>query len=438
MSRTLHIVNGQVWPSPEADVLPGAGVRVQDGRIEAVGTLEGRADRVIDARGGLVMPGLIQAHVHLCQTLFRGVAEDLPLLPWLRDYIWPLEAAHDPPSIRASALLGVAEMLRSGTTAFLSMETVHHTDTVLQTVSETGIMGTVCHCLMDETGGYPPLAVSTQDSLQFCDKLREEWKEHELLRVGVAPRFALSCSADSLRTAAVYARAHGLMLHTHASEQEEEVDLVRRRTGLPNIEYLHDVGLSGPDVGLAHCVHTRPREREILAETHTRILHCPSANLKLGSGVAPVPEYLGLGLAVGIGADGTPCNNRLDAFLEMRLAGLIQKPRLGPRALPARDVARMATTLGAEILNQAGHMGRLSPGRRANLIIIDQDNVHVLPSEDPAANLLYAHAASDVRLTMVNGRVLYEDGQFLTIDEDRLRRDARRERTALLQRAGLG
>ncbi len=434
MSKETLIKNARVWPSAHRDIIEDGSILIRGGRIVKVGQFRYRADVEIDAGGALAMPGLIQTHVHLCQTIFRGIAEDMPLLPWLRNYIWPLEAAHDPRSLRASALLACAEMIRSGTTAFMSMETTRHTRAVFDAVAETGLMGVICHCLMDESGGYPPIAEDTRDALAYCDVLLDEWGDHDLLELGVAPRFALSCTADNMRRACEYARDRGLLLHTHASEQLEEVQLVRERTGLYNIEYLHSVGLTGPDVGLAHCVHTEPHERELLAETDTRVLHCPSANLKLASGIAPIPEYLEMGLAVSLGADGAPCNNRLDQFMEMREAGLIQKPRLGAEALPARDVVAMATEGGARTLRRDHEMGTLDVGKRANIILVDQDSVHVVPSTDPAANVVYGHISSDVSMTIVNGRILFEDGDFTTIDADALRAETRVQRKELLKR----
>lgn len=437
MKKEILIKNARVWPSARSEVIEQGSILIRDGRIAKIGTFTYRADITIDAGGALAMPGLIQTHVHLCQAIFRGIAEDMLLLPWLRGYIWPMESAHDAASLRASALLACAEMIRGGTTAFMSMETTRHTSSVFEAVAETGLMGVICHCLMDESGGYPPIAVDTEDALAYCDLLLDDWGNHELLKLGVAPRFALSCTADNMRAAAVYARSRGLLLHTHASEQIPEVDLVRERTGMENIDYLHSVGLSGPDVCLAHCVHTTPRERALLREQDTRVLHCPSANLKLGSGIAPIPEYLEMGLTVSIGADGTPCNNRLDQFLEMREAGLIQKPRLGADALPARDVVAMATEGGARTLRWESEMGTLEVGKRANLILVDQDSFHVLPSTDAAANVVYGNISSDVELTMVNGEILYEAGAFTTIDADRLRHEVRAQRRKLQQRAGI-
>jgi 5-methylthioadenosine/S-adenosylhomocysteine deaminase len=279
--------------------------------------------------------------------------------------------------------------------------------------------------------------VSIDDALADCDLLLDRWNEHDGLRLAVAPRFALSCSGKNMRAASEYARDHGLLLHTHASEQVMEVDLVRERTGMYNVEYLHSVGLTGQDVCLAHCVHTQPHERQILAETDTRVLHCPSANLKLGSGIAPIPEYRQAGLTVAIGADGAPCNNRLDMFLEMREAGLLQKIRLGPRSLSAREIVRMATEDGAKALRWSDEMGTIEEGKRANLILVSQDSVHVLPSEDYAGNLVYANEASDVVMTIVNGQILYEDGKLTGIDEDQLKSEVKRQRKKLFERAGL-
>ncbi|MEM7394701.1 MAG: amidohydrolase family protein, partial [Verrucomicrobiota bacterium] len=327
---------------------------------------------------------------------------------------------------------------RNEPTAFMSMETVHHTRDAFAAVQQSGMMGVICHCLMDETGGYEPLARPIDQALETCEELRAEWADHKRLRIGVAPRFALSCSAENMKIAADYARQHGFLLHTHSSEQIEEVDLVKEMTGLYNIEFLHSVGLSGPDVSLAHCVHTQPHERELMKETDTKVLHCPSANLKLGSGTAPVPEYLEQGITVSIGADGAPCNNRLYMFLEMREAALIQKPRLGTDALSARAVVRMATEGGAETLNGQQEMGTLEPGKLANLIFIDPRSFHVVPSEDPATNVVYSFQGADVALTMVQGEILFEDGRLTTIDEELLFEQVRQERKALVERAGVG
>ncbi|HMP72108.1 MAG TPA: amidohydrolase family protein [Kiritimatiellia bacterium] len=437
MQDEMLIHNGVLWISADHEPLADGAVLIRDGRIVKAGQFKARARTMIDAGGALIMPGLIQGHIHFCQTLIRGAAEDLPLLPWLRRYIWPAEAFHDEASIHASALLTAAELIKGGTTAFLSIETVHHTEHVFRAVDQAGLMGAIGHCLMDETGGYPPLAVRNEDALAYCDMLLSHWEDHPRLQVAVAPRFALSCSEKNMREASAYARDRGLLLHTHASEQPDEINLVLQQTGMHNIDYLNTVGLTGPDVGLAHCVHTTPEERELLRETGTHVLHCPSANFKLGSGIAPIPEYLEMGINVSIGGDGAPCSNRLDQFMEMREAGLMQKIRLGPDALPATDVVRMATMGGAKLLGWEEEMGSLEPGKRANIILVDQSEWSCLPPTDPATCLVYSNISRDVQMTIVDGKILYEDGRLTTIDEDQLRADVIAQRRKLFARAGL-
>lgn len=437
MGERILIRNARVWPSPDHPVTEDGALLIEDGRIVRVGRFHARADARIDAEGCLLMPGLIQTHVHFCQALFRGLAEDIALLPWLRRYVWPLEAAHDETSMAASARLACAELIRGGTTSFLSFETVRHTAAVFAAAEASGLSGIISHTLMDEAGGYAPLVVPVEEALVECDLLRRAIAGQDRLGLAVSPRFALSCTEACMREAAEYARQHGLLIHTHASEQREEVEAVRARTGMANIEYLHSLGLSGPDVCLAHCVHPEPREMDLLADTDTRVLHCPSANLKLGSGIAPIVEYLEAGITVSLGADGAPCNNRMDAFVEMRAAALLQKARKGPRALPARDAVRMATVLGARTLGREQETGTLEPGKWADLILVNTENLHAVPSEDPAATVVYACGADDVVLTMARGRVLYEDGQLTTLDEEAVREAAWKQRGALLSRAGM-
>lgn len=439
MPERWLIHNALLWTSVDCEPIANGEVLIENGRIAAVGRqLRARVETRVNADGGLVMPGFVQTHVHLCQTLFRHVAEGEVLLPWLRKYIWPLEAAHDEASIRTSTLLACAELIRGGTTTFLSMETVRHTDVVLETVESTGLTGIVSHCLMDESGGFFPLAVSIEDGLADCDLLLRRWADHPRVGVAVAPRFALACRETNLREVAQYARDRRLRLHTHSSEQAEEVTEVLRRTGRRNVEYLHHVGISGPDTCLAHCVHISETEQRLLSETDTRVLHCPSANCKLGSGIAPIPELLALGVSVSLGADGAACNNRLDMLEEMRMAGLLQKLRLGPAALPAREIVHLATAGGARALGMEREIGSIETGKRANIIIVDLSRFHILPWEDPATALVYGARADDIAMTIVDGRILYEDGGLTAIDEDALRHEVTIQRRKILARAGLG
>ncbi len=437
MGDHVLIRNARIWVSAARETIENGSLLIAGGRLRKVGTFRARAETVIDAGGALALPGFIHTHVHLCQTIFRGSAEDRPLLPWLRERIWPLEAAHTPASLRASARLACAELIRGGTTAFQSLETVRFTQAAFESADEAGLCGVIGHCLMDDSGGYAPLAVGMDEALTECERILDLWEKHPRLRLGVAPRFALSCTADNLRRAAEYARRRGLRLHTHAAEQRAEVEWVREHTGYSNVDYLHRLGLSGPDVGLAHCVHLEPDEVALMARTGTHALHCPSANCKLGSGTAPVPELLAAGVSVSLGADGAACNNRLDMFAEMRLAGHLQALRKGPGALPAREILRLATEGGAKALGWEDEMGTLEEGKRANLILVELDNLHVLPSPDPAAAVVYGAGPDAVALTMVDGRVLYENGTLTTLDEAALKAEVAVERRKLFARAGL-
>lgn len=419
MSRDYIIRNGLLLPSAYDDIIDGADLLVRNGRIEKIGRIRGGASEVIDAGGGLVIPGFVQTHVHCCQTLFRGVGENLPLLPWLRNYIWPMEAAHTEDTLRVSTLLTCAELIRSGVTSALTFETVRHTRAVVETIAETGLSAIVSHCLMDDTGGYPPLSVDIDEALGYCDRILDSGLLNERLKLGIAPRFVLSCSEEALRVAADYARDRGLLLHTHASEQIPEVEAVIARTGRRNITYLRDLGLIGPDVCLAHCVHTDEEERRILAESNTHVMHCPIANMKLGSGIAPIPDYLERGVALSIGSDGAACNNRLDMFSEMKTAALIQKLEYGPDSgLRAEDLLHMATLGGAEAMGWDEDTGTLAEGKRADLIVLDIDKPHLQPQVPGAEMIVYACQPEDVALTMAGGQVLYENGQCMTIDED--------------------
>jgi cytosine/adenosine deaminase-related metal-dependent hydrolase len=434
---SIAIEHATVWPAWDAEPIPDASVLVENGRFVRVGRFRARADVIVDAEGALAMPGLIQTHVHLCQTLFRGLGEGLPLLDWLRHVVWPCEAAHGEASVAASARLACAEMIRGGVVAVATMETVRWTEVSMGVLGDAGLGGLVGHCWMDRTGGYEPLAVELDEFLTECDalhRLAQEWPD---LDVAVAPRFALSCSPDGLIEVAKFAQARQLHIHTHASETTAEVQWVFQRTGRRNVEFLDECGLLDPRTLLAHCVHLDPAERLRLAERGCHVVHCPTANLKLGSGLAPIVELLQEGISVALGSDGAPCNNRLDLFEEMRLAGLIQGVRVRPGALSAREVVRMATEAGAAALGWAGRAGRIEPGYRADLVLLDVKDPSWVFEQDPATAVVYSGHSGVVELTMAAGRILYENGQFLTLDIERVVKEARTERERLLRRAGL-
>ncbi len=437
---SILIANGTVVTMNDVGEVLHADVFVRGDRVEAIGTVPDRADHVIDASGCLVLPGFVQTHVHLCQTLFRNLADDLSLLDWLRERIWPLEAAHDEVSLRASARLGIAELLLGGTTTILDMGTLHNEDVLFEEAERLGIRAVMGKAMMDaETGGNRFLRETLQQSLRETERLIREWHgaADGRLRYAVAPRFAVTASDNLLRSAVELAREKGVRLHTHASENRDEVKLIRERTGRGNVEYLHDLGFSGPDVCLAHCIWTSEAERRLLADTGTNVLHCPSANLKLGSGIASIPEYLASGVRVTLGADGAPCNNNLSVFQEMRLAALIQKPRLGPEAMPAEAVVRMATVEGARALGLGDEIGSLEPGKKADIVVMRANRVHQVPSASVYSQIVYASRASDVEAVLVDGRVLVREGRLTVDDEEEIAAEAAQQARRVAERASL-
>jgi cytosine/adenosine deaminase-related metal-dependent hydrolase len=414
--------------------------RVDDSqRIDKPDHVE-KINRTIDASRWAILPGFIQTHIHLCQTLFRNQAEDLPLLDWLREKIWPFEAAHHAESMRVAARLGIAELLAGGTTTILDMGSVHHYDVVFDELQKWGMRAVGGKCMMDTGEGIPPaLLENTKASLHESRRLFEAWHGAAggRLRYAFAPRFALSCSETLLREVSTMANDLGCMIHTHAAETATEEELLVKEKKQRSIAFFREMGISGPHCCLAHGVQADENEISLLAREATAVAHCPASNAKLASGIAPIVQMRHAGVVVGIGADGAPCNNRLDVFAEMRLAALLQKLQHGPVALPARAVVEMATIDGARCLNRDEEIGSLEVGKKADLVAIDLDPPHLCPhhSEDIYAQLVYSAKSSDVRLTMIDGRICFDRGIVVDMDVDETTARAQTELTKLLQRA---
>ncbi len=439
--RSILIKGGTLVTMDSRDSIVRGDLLIRDGRIASTGQIGETADIAIDATGCAVLPGFVQTHIHLCQTLFRGAADDLPLLDWLKKRVWPMEAAHTAESVRASARLGVAELIKGGTTCALTMETVNHTTEVFRVVDESGFRAIVGKCMMDKGDDVPAaLHEETDNSINESLSLLEAWHGKADGRIGYcfAPRFALSCTPELLAQVAQLARARSVMVHTHASENKNECALVESETGKRNVAYLDSLGLSGPHVVLAHCVHLDPAELDTLANTRTNVAHCPSSNLKLGSGIAEITRMLERDISVSLGADGAACNNRLDMFTEMRTMALLQKALHGPEAVPAKQALRMATLGGAKALGLEKQIGSLEIGKRADLIVVNLDSLHSAPHErNLVSALVYSAQTSDVRSVVIDGKILVKDGKLLTFDEAAVFADATRESSELIKRAGI-
>ncbi|MFN2532011.1 MAG: 5'-deoxyadenosine deaminase [Pyrinomonadaceae bacterium] len=437
---SILIKSGTIVTMDAANSIVRGNVFIRDGKIERVGAATDAANVVLDATGCVVLPGFVQTHIHLCQTLFRGSADDLSLIDWLKKRIWPLEAAHSKTSIRAAARLGLAELVQGGTTCVLTMETVNHTAEVFKVVEEVGFRATVGKCMMDKGDDVPKaLRETTDGSIRESVELLETWQgaANGLIRYCFAPRFAISCSEGLLKRVATIARERGVMVHTHASENVTECALVEQETGLRNVAYLEKVGLTGSHVALAHCVHLSDSELEILSHSRTNVAHCPSSNLKLGSGIAPITRMLEQGISVSLGADGAACNNRLDIFTEMRTAALLQKGLHGPEAVTANRVLRMATIDGARAMGLGLEVGSIEPGKRADLAVISLGKTHSTPRRDLVPTLVYSSQPSDVRTVIIDGNVVMRDRELLTMDEKVVLAEAEQESSKLNARAKL-
>jgi len=424
----LLIRDGLVIPMERDEEWFRGDILISDGRIEDVlrnpglRNVDGR--RVLDAHGAAVLPGFIQGHVHVVQSLLRHQADELELLEWLRERTWPFEAALDGDCVEASAELGIAELLSGGTTTVLDFGTTHDHGRVFQAAERLGIRMISGMTHMDLGEHVPQRLLANPDlSLAEAEELGLRWHGAAGGRLGyaVAPRFALSCSPGLLSGCAELARRHGWLLQTHAAENATEVEAVRALTGRSNIAFLDDMGLTGGDTVLAHGVHLDDEEIRILARTGTTICHCPGTNLKLGSGIADVPRLREAGVQVVLGADGAPCNNRLSAFHEMSLAATLHGLRYGPSAMGAWRVLAMATHDAAAALHLDAHLGAIVKGKVADLVVIDLESWSALPGGDPAARIVYGGSAGDVRHVVVDGRAIVVDRVLETTDPVALR-----------------
>lgn len=422
MSRLLIEGATLLGLADREDIRPREDLYAETGTIRAMGeearrlaAVAGEPVERLDARGKWMLPGFVQAHLHLCQTLLRNGPEDLELLPWLEKHVWPGEAAHDAATMAVSARLGLSECLAGGVTAVLDMGSVRHSDALFEAAVRAGVRYAGGNVLMDDPGTTPPnLRASPEEGLAETERLRSSFHggENGRLRVAVQPRFAVSCTDRLLRRAAELASERSLLLHTHASENRGEMELVRRRTGLGNVEYLDRVGILTERTCLAHAIHTDAADWEILRARGASVAHCPTSNMRLASGVCPVGDLRRAGVRVCLGSDGAACNNSLDPFREMRLACFLPQARESPERLPAFEVLRMATWEGARALHLPGPEG-LVQGGRADFVILDPEAGFALPdgwSKEPWGAIVYSMDRASVFATIVDGRVRYRAG----------------------------
>jgi len=422
---TLVTVNAQ------DEVLDNADLAIAGGRIVGVGSApEGFVpDRVLDGRDRIVLPGLVNTHTHLSMTLMRNYADDLAFWPWLLERVKPLEDHLTPEDVRIGARLGLAELIRGGTTCFHDM--YFHLDQVADEVARCGLRARLCGALFDNSGRGEAL-------LRAAVELHDRWHGNGdgRVTVGLAPHSAYLCSPGYLREILAEAVRLKCGLHVHVAETEREVSDSRERHGVTPVQQLAELGCFGVPTVAAHAIYVDAADRRVLREGGVSVAHNPSSNLKLANGIAPVQDLLDDGVNVSLGTDGAASNNNLNLFEEMHLAALLQKwLKRDAEALPAREVLRMATIRGARALGLDGDIGSLEIGKRADVIMIDAAQPHLAPRHDPIALLVYSAQAADVCTVLVDGRILLEDRVLCTLDEAALLAQAAEQTRRLLHRA---
>jgi 5-methylthioadenosine/S-adenosylhomocysteine deaminase len=413
----ILIRNGRVLTmDPEQTVISDGAVAIRGSHIAAVGASAavgtGSARKVIDAGGGIIMPGLVNTHTHAAMTLFRGLADDVPLMSWLNDYIFPAEAGLDQRSVYWGALLACAEMILSGTTTFCDMYLFE--DAVAQAARTAGMRAVVGEVLFDfPSPHYGPL----EQGFACTAKLIETYRSDPLITVAVEPHSPYLCGPELLQRAFELAARNRLPMVIHLAETDSEVQTLRQRYGRTPVEHLEALGVLAPNVLACHCVQISAADIERLQRYEVKVSHNPESNMKLASGIAPIPDLLAAGVCVGLGTDGAASNNNLDLFLEMDTAAKLHKVhRLDPTLLDAGSVLRMATSEGARALGLGERIGSLEAGKLADVIIVDTRRPHLTPLYHPASQLVYAARGSDVATAIINGRLVMENGRILTFD----------------------
>lgn len=418
MEVDLLLLNAHVLTLDDEDNrFPKGAVAVQGEKIVAVGpsdTVSARfkARKTLDVTGCVVLPGLINSHTHASMTLFRGLADDLPLMDWLQNHIFPAEQKLTEEWVYRGALLACAEMIRSGTTTFCDMYLFEHK--VAEAAKHAGMRALVGEVLYDfPSPNYGPW----EKGLEYTESLIRQWDEDPLVRIAIEPHALYTCSPELLKKCFELGEKYDVPVITHLSESRSEVDQVRERYGCSPVMHLENLGLLSSRLIADHCVVLDEKDMELLAARSIRVVHDPESNMKLASGIAPVPGLLSMGIPVSLGTDGCASNNDLDMFGEMGTCARIHKvAALDPTVMPALTVLHMATRMGAKVLGLEGQVGELSPGHLADIIVVDFQKPHLTPVYDPVSHLVYAVRGADVLHSIIHGHVVMENRELKTLD----------------------
>src|SRR5712671_315850 len=419
-------------------VIENGGVAIKGGRIVAVDKTAAidrnyAAREVVNATGKVVIPGLINGHTHVPMTLFRGLADDLDLQEWLTKYIFPAEAKNvNEEFVRVGARLGLAEMIRSGTTTYCDM--YYFEDAIADETFKAGMRGVLGETVID----FPVADNKTNEqAMAYVEKFVSNWKGNSLIIPAIAPHAPYTVSEGHLKAVRAFSDRTGAPIVTHISETKREVDDSIKAKGASPIDYLNRIGFLGDRVIAAHVVWPSEEELALLKRLGVGIVHNPQSNMKLASGVAPVPVMLKADLPVGLGTDGAASNNDLNLWEEMDTAAKLHKLiSKDPKVVNAAEAFEMATIRGARALHLEKEIGSLEKGKRADLVIVNLDDLNQTPSYNIYSDLVYATKAGDVQTVIIEGRIVMRDRRLLTLNEETIKADARRYRERIIQSLG--
>ena len=414
----LIIKNGTILTMDSKNsILENGFLAIRGDSISHIGTGDMpsiKADKIIDAKGGLVFPGLVNGHTHAAMTLFRGLADDLPLMQWLENYIFPAERNMDAEFVYTGTQLALAEMILSGTTTFCDMYLFE--EEVAKAAKKAGVRCLAGEVLYD----FPsPNYGSVENGLEYTESLIQKWRDDPIVSIAVEPHSLFTCSPELLMASNELALKHRVPLIIHVAETLNEVSEIKRKYAKTPIEHLDSLGLLGAHLIADHCVHLGQSEITKMAEHGVKVVHNPESNMKLASGIAPIPELIKQGVTVGLGTDGCASNNNLDLFSEMDTAAKLHKVHaMDPTAVDAVTVLRMATIEGARALGLQDITGSLEIGKKADVIVIDTHKPHLTPMYNATSHLVYAASGNDVTHSVINGKLVMEDRKLLTLDLD--------------------
>jgi len=414
------LVTGSYLYAQDKDktIIENGGIAIQKGTIVETGIAADLAIKyphaeLLATKHGLIMPGLVNTHTHAAMACFRGLADDLPLMQWLQEYIFPVETKLTGDMVYQATLLSLAEMIKSGTTSFCDMYLF--AKDVARATQESGMRAWIGEVLYD----FPsPNYGEVESGFQYVEELFTLYNNHPLINITVDPHAVYTCSPDLLKNLKSMAEKHASLYIIHLSENEEEVKGSKERYGASPVMHLENLGLLDSRVIADHCVMLTDAEIELLAKREVKIAHCPESNMKLASGIAPVPRMLAANIPVGLGTDGSASNNNVDMFGEMNSTAKLHKvSTLDPTALPADTVLEMATIGGARVLDAENEIGSLEPGKKADLIVLDMNQPHLIPLFNIPSHMVYAARGADVIHSVINGKIVMQDRQLKTLDE---------------------